>query len=344
MGFLETHPVIVNTDLSAKGKKAGVTGLANLTAIITKVLIFHKSSQYHTRTNMIFVLYCDEEGGIRLIKEERTVCYDKDLKIEAYWFKGIMQKFPNHFHEYYVIGYIESGQRYLSCKSNEYIVGPGDIVLFNPLDNHTCEQIDDLTLDYRCLNIKTEVMEEVVKEITGKVYLPVFTQTVVFRSDYANLLRELHSSVMEEQRDFKKEETFLFLIEMLIKEYTKEYQQENSQTLDKPIDLQIQTVCDYIVEHYTEGISLEVLSSVSNMNKYSFLRCFAKQMGITPYRYLETVRINKSKQLLETGVSPVDAAIRSGFTDQSHFTNNFKEYIGLTPKQYQNIFTCENRD
>ena len=42
-------------------------------------------------------------------QETRTVKYDPELKIEAYSFKGIMQKFPNHFHDYYVIGFIESG-------------------------------------------------------------------------------------------------------------------------------------------------------------------------------------------------------------------------------------------
>ena len=41
-------------------------------------------------------------------KEERTVRFDNDLGIEAYCFKGIMLKFPNHFHEYYVIGFIEA--------------------------------------------------------------------------------------------------------------------------------------------------------------------------------------------------------------------------------------------
>ncbi|MCB6367638.1 AraC family transcriptional regulator, partial [Intestinibacillus massiliensis] len=40
--------------------------------------------------------------------------------------------------------------------------------------------------------------------------------------------------------------------------------------------------------------------------------------------------------------SPIEAAGLAGFSDQSHFTNAFKGFIGLTPKQYQNIFT-ENR-
>ena len=36
-------------------------------------------------------------------KEIRTVVYDNELRIEAYRLKGIIQSFPNHFHEYYVI-------------------------------------------------------------------------------------------------------------------------------------------------------------------------------------------------------------------------------------------------
>lgn len=47
-------------------------------------------------------------------KEIRTVCYDEDLHLEAYRFEGIVQPFPNHFHDYYVIGFMESGTRCLS--------------------------------------------------------------------------------------------------------------------------------------------------------------------------------------------------------------------------------------
>lgn len=36
-------------------------------------------------------------------KETRLVVYDDELQIEVYRFEGIIQPFPNHFHEYYVI-------------------------------------------------------------------------------------------------------------------------------------------------------------------------------------------------------------------------------------------------
>ena len=90
----------------------------------------------------------------------RSVIYDSDLDVEAYQFDGIMQKFPNHFHEYYVIGFIENGLRRLSCRNQEYIIAPGDLLLFNPHDNHTCEQIGVCTLEYRCLNIRKDSMEK----------------------------------------------------------------------------------------------------------------------------------------------------------------------------------------
>ncbi len=72
-------------------------------------------------------------------KEIRTVVYDDALRIEAYRFEGIVQPFPNHFHDY-VIGSVEDGERVLSCKNQEYIIKKGDVLLFDPGDNHACPQ------------------------------------------------------------------------------------------------------------------------------------------------------------------------------------------------------------
>lgn len=267
-------------------------------------------------------------------QEERIVCYDNDLQIEAHHFKGIMQKFPNHFHEYYVIGFIESGQRRLSCKNKEYIIGTGDVLMFNPLDNHACEQIDYKTLDYRSINIKVEVMKKLVKEIGGSEYLPCFTTPVAYRSEEVELLKELHKMIMENEKDFGKEEVCYLLMEQLIEKYAKPH----GEIKPEAINIEIERICEYLESHLSDRIKLDNLSSLSNMNKYSLLRSFTKIKGITPYRYLETIRVNKAKRLLEIGMEPLEVAIQTGFSDQSHFTNFFKKIIGLTPKQYQNIF------
>lgn len=267
-------------------------------------------------------------------QEERTICYDYDLQIEAYRFHGIMQKFPNHFHEYYVIGFIESGKRRLSCMNKEYVVGTGDIVFFNPLDNHACEQIDGHTLDYRCLNINPEIMRKVAIEITGKDHLPHFTAPVAYRSEHAHLLHHLHQMIMDELSAFEKEERFYFLMKHLIEEYC----QAVKETELGEVERQIVNICDYIEAHYAEHIALDDLAKICNMNKYTLLRSFTRIRGITPYRYLQTVRINEAKKLLEQGMKPIDAALHTGFVDQSHFSNFFMDFLGLTPGQYRDIF------
>ncbi|MDD3393098.1 MAG: AraC family transcriptional regulator [Anaerotignum sp.] len=268
-----------------------------------------------------------------MTKEIRTVKFDAELRMEAYHFQGIMQKFPNHFHEHYVIGFIESGRRYLSCKNKEYIVEPGDLVLFNPGDNHTCEQMEGRALDYRCINIQPEIMGKAVLEVTGNKKLPYFTTTVVFHSELASQVRELHLMMMQEQRDFRKEEIFFLLLEQLMQEHTN---QMSSPEVEQ--SMEIKAICAFLEKNYMRSITLNELSSLTGLSKYYLLRSFTKQKGISPYSYLETIRIDKAKKLLEQGVLPIDAALQTGFTDQSHFSNFFKKYIGLTPKQYRSIF------
>lgn len=67
-----------------------------------------------------------------MAQEIRTSIYDDELRLEAYRLTGIAQPFPIHFHEYYVLGLMENGQRTLSCKGREYTIRPGDMLLFNP--------------------------------------------------------------------------------------------------------------------------------------------------------------------------------------------------------------------
>ena len=268
-------------------------------------------------------------------QEQRHVYYDRDLKIEAYNLSGIVQKFPNHFHECYVIGFIEGGRRHLWCKNEEYDLTAGDLVLFNPHDNHYCAPINGELLDYRAVNISTGIMESAVMEITGKKFIPHFTQNVVYQSEITRSLDSLYNAILQCSPMLEKEEHFFFLLEQIIQEHVSPF--ETADVLQP--NPQIRALCTYMEEHFEENITLDDLLSMTNFGKSYLLRSFAKQVGVSPYRYLQTIRLDRAKKFLEDGIPPIEAASMAGFSDQSHFTNYFKEFIGLTPKQYQRIFT-----
>lgn len=267
-------------------------------------------------------------------QEQRHVYYDSDLEIEAYQLSGIVQKFPNHFHEYYVIGFVEGGNRHLWCKNKEYDLSKGDLILFNPYDNHFCAPINGEILDYRAVNIAPEIMEKAVNEICGKDYKPYFIQNVVYQCDLTTSLSDLYNTIIHHASKLEKEETFFFLLNQVLQEYSTPFDEADISEANP----QLKNLCSYMEEHFSENITLDELLSMTNFSKSYFLRSFTKQVGVSPYRYLQAVRINKSKKYLEQGISPIDTAFITGFADQSHFTNFFKEFIGLTPKQYQKIF------
>lgn len=266
--------------------------------------------------------------------EMRTVHYDEQLKIEAYTFRGVMQQFPNHFHEYYVLGFIEDGRRHLTCGGKEYIVGSGDLLMISPQEPHTCRQLDERPLDYRCLNIPVAIMEKTAEEITGTAFEPRFCSPVAYKSELAPVLRELHGMIEAGEGGLQKEELFFLLIEQVLEEHMAPAVKPGSIGLSEPM----QKVRDYLDTHYQSSVTLDELAQTVHLSKYHLIRSFTKEQGISPYSYLEAVRIGKAKALLEQGTPPIEAAMACGFTDQSHFTNFFKRLIGLTPHQYRKIF------
>lgn len=273
-------------------------------------------------------------------QERRQAFYDRDLGIEAYNLSGIVQKFPNHFHEYYVLGFVEGGKRHLWCKGQEYDVSAGDLLLFNPRDNHYCAPVNGEILDYRAVNIDENIMLRAVREITGKEYMPYLTQNVVYQSDIAQSVSDLYGAILSQAPKMKKEEAFYFLLEQVFQEYSAPFEEMD---ISEP-NMQIKALCTYMEAHFADNITLDDLLSMTSFGKSYLLRSFTRQVGVSPYRYLQTIRLNKAKRFLEQGIAPIDAANMAGFADQSHFTNFFKEFIGLTPKQYQRIFSGKGGD
>lgn len=267
------------------------------------------------------------------LQEQRHIYYDKDLQIEAYNLSGIVQKFPVHFHEFYVIGFMEGGKRHLWCRNQEYDTQRGDVILFNSRETHNCAPVAGEVLDYRAINVPVDVMDKAVKEITGKHIHLQFKDTLIPQAELALSIRELYDVIVSQSSLLVREEAFYFLIEQLLEEHMVPV--EASRELTEAV----KAMKEYLDTHYEESISLDTLSKISKMSRYQLLRLFTREVGVSPYRYLQSIRIAKAKRLLEQGEAIGKLALDCGFSDQSHFTNYFKSFIGITPKQYQSIFT-----
>ena len=91
----------------------------------------------------------------------------------------------------------------------------------------------------------------------------------------------------------------------------------------------------FIDLNYADNLNLNDIASEAAFSKFHFIRLFKKAYGKTPYQYLITVRVEKAKQFLKTGLPITEVCFAVGFDSTSSFTNLFKKFTGLTPSNFQ---------
>ena len=256
------------------------------------------------------------------------------LGLEAFCLQGYAQPFPRHFHDYYVLGFVVSGERELLCNGLNLQVFPGNLLIFNPRDNHECVSTSRAPfLHYLGFNILKKRMEEISMELTGESCLPQFKPTVFSDESACNAFLELHRLIMQRSDELRKEELFYVLFSRLFRKYA------HTSLQSRPLrSSQIKAVCEYFESHASETITLDDICQRVSVSKSSLIRSFSKQLGLTPHSYLMSIRVKEAQTFLKQGIPPSLAALKSGFADQAHFSNVFNRLTGLTPGSYQNVF------
>ncbi len=94
----------------------------------------------------------------------------------------------------------------------------------------------------------------------------------------------------------------------------------------------------YIREHYGEPLRLETLAALVDLSPNHFCRSFKSVTGATPFEYILSYRLSKSRYALRaTEMSVTEVAMVCGFNDASHFIRLFRKAFGITPKQYRKL-------
>jgi AraC-like DNA-binding protein len=93
----------------------------------------------------------------------------------------------------------------------------------------------------------------------------------------------------------------------------------------------------YLYENYKDKISIEEMCKKFNCCKSTLINSFKKTYHTTIIQKLTEIRIEEAKKLLDnTNLSISEISQMTGFSDQSYFSKTFKEYHGISPREYKN--------
>ena len=100
-------------------------------------------------------------------------------------------------------------------------------------------------------------------------------------------------------------------------------------------DTYIGKIVQYIKEHYSENITLELLSALFFVSRTKLSNDFKEYIGMTIGKFLSLTRIEAAKTLLRQGYSVHNVANLCGYSGVSYFIKTFNKYTLMTPLKFQ---------
>lgn len=250
-------------------------------------------------------------------RHRETVRRVLDGAVEFRHFAGFDQLFAPHAHDYPVIGLVREGHRLMECNRVRHRLGPGQLLALNPGDAHGCVQEGAVPLVYDSL------------ALLDLPDCPPFAGPIVEDTEAIALMGEavdlMQAAAVDEGH---LEETIYLLVGLLA-----------ATGQPDPRNDAAHAMAAHLRRHASETVRLEEVAAAAGLDKYRALRSFTAAFGLTPMRYLASLRAESAREALASGASCAEAALAAGFSDQAHLTRAFKERLGMTPGFYQRAVT-----
>lgn len=100
----------------------------------------------------------------------------------------------------------------------------------------------------------------------------------------------------------------------------------------------------WAAQHYDKDAPVAAMARLIGLSERSLTRRFTRATGMSPMEYVQTLRLEESKQVLETTDLPIEAVANEvGYEDAGFFGRLFRRKVGLTPAQYRKRFQSLRR-
>jgi AraC-like DNA-binding protein len=239
--------------------------------------------------------------------------------------------FPRHTHEQFGIGVIQRGAQKSHSGRGMVEARAGDVITVNPGEVHDGAPIGGAGRSWSMLYFDPSLFAEAALDISeGRKRNCEFSHPVISNAAVANRFLKLFSAYTggnEGNGALQREELLLTLLPSVTC-------LGRSLGVRRSIAGAISAAKCLVDDHPASPITLSDLARTSGLSRFQVLRGFAKATGLTPHAYLVQRRIDMARRLISRGIPLAEAAIGSGFSDQSHMTRVFAQKYGISPGAY----------
>lgn len=249
-----------------------------------------------------------------------------------------------HYHAYYEMYYLLSGERNYFIKDNIYRVSKGDLVFINEYDLHKTTSVgrspahERIVIYFRDQLFDPDIallQDEFSPFRTGN---PVLSLQIHEQRYVEDLLHRIIAEFRTRGRNFEACLKALFMELFIYALRCCEKRINQPVSSEKRLHKGIAEIVRYINQHYADRLTLTDLAGRFFISPHYLSRIFKIATGFSFIEYLTTLRIKEAQKLLrETNLKVAEIAQQVGFEDFAHFGRVFKKLTGNTPLQYRKM-------
>ena len=239
--------------------------------------------------------------------------------------------FGRHTHEQFGMGLIHRGAQKSASGRGPVEAGPGDLITVNPGEVHDGAPIGGQGRGWRMLYLDPAIIASAMADISeGRISNAIeFSHPTIRDARLAALFKRLFCLMTQAPAPARPD---LALDESLLRVLGELLQPSSGRQAAVPGGIaQALTLID---DCPAQALSLSDLARGAGLSRYQFLRGFARATGLTPHAYIMQRRLHRARRLIGKGSALSDAALESGFADQSHMTRLFVRSFGMAPGAY----------
>lgn len=272
-----------------------------------------------------------------------TVNYKEDTNVRLY--DNIdFEAYPRHWHTCIEIIMPVKNEYIVEYDKQQCTLQEGDIIFICPGVLHSLSACEGERYIFQAEMSSVAPIREVESALT--MIYPALIITPQNASDLYNQLHELLVEIVSEYDHASplfEASIYARLLEMLVlisrSRTTRQIHFSSSRSKQKEYIERFMIICNYINEHCTEDLTLDMVADLSGFSKYHFTRLFKQFTNVSFYKYLNLKRIAKAEQLLiNPDLSITDVALSSGYSSLSSFIRMFKIIKGCTPSEFRAIY------
>ncbi|WP_055622158.1 AraC family transcriptional regulator [Streptomyces sp. JHA19] len=243
----------------------------------------------------------------------------------------IRKAFVRHTHEHFVIAAIADGVEVFHHRGADQYAGAGTLALVNPDTPHTGRAGVPEGWRYGAVYPSPQVVAEIAAETTSIKGTPGFVRPVLDDPYAVSLVHQVLRAA-DEGNALAADTLLRVAVTRLLRLNGGPLPQREVRSAGARVAARAREVLEL---RMAEPPSLEKLAGDLGTGPFALLRAFRDTYGMPPHTWLTDARVRRARRMLDVGVSPAEAALAVGFTDQPHLNRHFSRIVGVPPGAYQ---------